>query len=289
MNELNNNQEIQNTAEEQSSFNFQTIYTAFILNWKWFLLSMLICIGLGFLYVKYATPIYNITAKLLIKDGDSDKKGAAGGALQALGNMANLGFISDSYGVENELEIITSRTIAEQAIIDLKLYAEYYKRSGIKKKLVYKEQPINVEMDYGHLSKLNKPIELKIARKNNQYKITGTYFVSKDEVTSEGPFDIEKTVSEIPAVIRTQAGNLTLTKNRNFELEDDEELIVYLNSPSNTAHQYLENITVEQTSKTSSVFGIQLKEANIKRATDYINQLVNRYNTQANEDKNEIK
>ena len=136
MNELNNNQEIQNTAEEQSSFNFQTIYTAFILNWKWFLLSMLICIGLGFLYVKYATPIYNITAKLLIKDGDSDKKGAAGGALQALGNMANLGFISDSYGVENELEIINSRTIAEQAIIDLKLYAAYYKRSGIKQKLV---------------------------------------------------------------------------------------------------------------------------------------------------------
>lgn len=37
MNELKNNQEVQEFAEEQSSFNFQTIYKAFILNWKWFI------------------------------------------------------------------------------------------------------------------------------------------------------------------------------------------------------------------------------------------------------------
>ena len=86
MNDLNNNQELQNTAEEQSSINFQTIYTAFILNWKWFLLSIIICIGLGFLYLKYSTPIYNVTAKLLIKDDNNDKRGG-GGALQALESL----------------------------------------------------------------------------------------------------------------------------------------------------------------------------------------------------------
>ena len=122
MNDLNNNQELQNTAEEQSSINFQTIYTAFILNWKWFLLSIIICIGLGFLYLKYSTPIYNVTAKLLIKDDNNDKRGG-GGALQALESMSNLGIISNNYGVENEQEILTSTTVAEQAIKDLKLYA----------------------------------------------------------------------------------------------------------------------------------------------------------------------
>lgn len=287
MNELNNSQEVQNTAEEQSSINFQTIYTAFILNWKWFLLSIIICVGIGFLYLKYSTPVYNVTAKLLIKDDNSDKR-SGGGALQALESMSNLGIISNNYGVENEQEIITSTTVAEQAIKDLKLYASYYIKRSVKSKLVYKEQPINVDMDFEHLDKLNTPIELKITHNNNKYNVSGTYFISEDEVTSTGPFEIKRTLSQLPAIIRTQVGNLTLTPNSRYKLEDGETLIVYLNSPRNTAHAYIQNLSVEQTSKTSSVFNIQLKGENITRSTDYLNQLVTCYNRQANEDKNEI-
>lgn len=287
MNELNNSQEVQNTAEEQSSINFQTIYTAFILNWKWFLLSIIICVGIGFLYLKYSTPVYNVTAKLLIKDDNNDKR-SGGGALQALESMSNLGIISNNYGVENEQEIITSTTVAEQAIKDLKLYASYYIKRSVKSKLVYKEQPINVDMDFEHLDKLNTPIELKITHNNNKYNVSGTYFISEDEVTSTGPFEIKKTLSQLPAIIRTQVGNLTLTPNSRYQLEDGETLIVYLNSPRNTAHAYIQNLSVEQTSKTSSVFNIQLKGENITRSTDYLNQLVTCYNRQANEDKNEI-
>ena len=106
MNELRNDQQIQETNEEQSSFNFQTIYTAFVLNWKWFLLSIFICLGIGFLYLRYATPVYNTTAKLLIKD-DKNDNGGSGGALQALESMSNLGFISSNYGTDNEQEILT--------------------------------------------------------------------------------------------------------------------------------------------------------------------------------------
>ena len=139
MNELKNDQQIQGTSEEQSSFNFSTIFTAFILNWKWFLLSTIICVGIGFLYLRYATPVYSTSAKLLIKDGNDDNR-RGGGALQALESMSNFGFISSNYGTENEQEILTSTTIAEQAIRDLKLYASYYIKGNIKKQLVYKEE-----------------------------------------------------------------------------------------------------------------------------------------------------
>lgn len=289
MNELSNNQELQNTTEEQSSFNFQTIYTAFILNWKWFLLSILICVGIGFLYLRYSTPVYNITAKLLIKDDESSKRSGGGaGALQALESMSNLGIISNNYGVENEQEILTSTTIAEQAIRDLKLYASYYIKGSVKKQLIYKEQPINADMDFEHLDRLNDPIELKITRENNQYNVKGTYYVAENEITSTGPFEIKKTLTGLPAIIRTQVGNITLTKNSRYNLEDGETLIVYLNSPINTAHGYIENLSVEQTSKTSSVFNLQLKGHSIAKSKDYINQLITCYNRQANEDKNEI-
>ena len=287
MNELRNDQQIQETNEEQSSFNFQTIYTAFVLNWKWFLLSIFICLGIGFLYLRYATPVYNTTAKLLIKD-DKNDNGGSGGALQALESMSNLGFISSNYGTENEQEILTSTTIAEQAIRDLKLYANYYIKGSVKKELVYKEQPINVEMDAPHLEKLDAPLELKITRDNDSYKITGTYYIAENEVSFTGPYDIEKNISSLPAVIRTQVGTLTLTKNGNRTLEDGETEFVDMLSPRLTSHLYIKKLSVEQTSKTSSVFSLQINDENISRSIDYLNQMVTCYNRQANEDKNEI-
>ena len=110
MSDIKTNQDLQTMEEEQSSFNFQTIYTTFILNWKWFVLSVFICLGIGFLYLRYTTPIYNTKAKLLIKDDDN--RSYRRGGIQGLESMANLGIISNSYGIENEQEILTSTTIA---------------------------------------------------------------------------------------------------------------------------------------------------------------------------------
>lgn len=288
MNELKNNQqEVQDVAEEQSSFNFQTIYKAFILNWKWFILSIFICIGIGFLYLRYTTPVYNTIAKLLIKDDDNSRRSGRGG-LQALESMSNLGIISNNYGIENEQEILTSTTVAEQAVRDLKLYVNYYLKGHVKNQLIYKEQPINVDMDFAHLEKLNAPVKLKITRKNNNYIIKGTYYVPENEVTFDGPYEIEKTIQGIPAVIHTKAGIITLTANGRYKLDDGESLIAVLNSPRIASYKYVKDLSVEQTSKTSSVLSLQLKDQDISRSMDYLRQLVVCYNRQANEDKNEI-
>lgn len=287
MNELNNDQNVQEIAEEHSSFNFQAIFKALILNWKWFLLSIIICVGLGLIYLRYTTPVYNVTAKLLVKDDNSDKR-SGGGTLQALESMSNLGIISNNYGIENEQQILTSTIVSEQAVRDLKLHTAYYIKSGIKKNLLYKTQPINVDLDFEHLEKLNMPIELKITHRQNQFEIKGTYYIAQDQVTSTGPYEIEKTITKLPAIIHTQVGNITLTANSRNKLEDGQTLIVSINSPRNTALSYIKQLSVEQTSKTSSVFNLQQKGENIDRCMDYLKQLVICYNRQANEDKNEI-
>ncbi len=287
MNEFSNNQKIQETTDEQSSFNFHTVFSALILNWKWFLLSIIVCVGIGFLYLRYATPVYNTSAKLLIKDGNDDGR-RGGGSLQALESISNLGIISNNYGTENEREILTSTTIAEQAVRDLKLYANYYVKGSVKKQLVYKTQPINVEMDSASIEKLYAPLELKIKRENNTYHIKGKYYVAENEISLNGPYEIEKTITSLPAVVKTQAGTLTLTKNSRYTLEDGDTEYAYLVSPRNKAHEYAGKLSVEQTSKTSSVFNLSLEDQDILRSIDYLNQLIICYNRQANEDKNEI-
>ena len=286
MSDIKTNQDLQTMEEEQSSFNFQTIYTTFILNWKWFVLSVFICLGIGFLYLRYTTPIYNTKAKLLIKD-DDDRRYRRGG-IQGLESMSNLGIISNSYGIENEQEILTSTTIAEQAVRDLKIYVTYYIKGRIKKRLIYKKQPLNIDMDYAHLDRMNQPIKLSIKRNGNNYKIKGTYFTPIDELTSSGPYEIDQTITNIPSVIRTKAGIITITANGRYKLEDGETLIATIQSPRIASYKYVGALSVEQSSKSSSVLNISLNDQDINRGMDYLRQLVICYNGQANEDKNEI-
>ena len=54
--------------EELSFFNFRTLFQTFILNWQWFALSLIISLGLTAIYLRYTTPRYQSSAKLLIKD-----------------------------------------------------------------------------------------------------------------------------------------------------------------------------------------------------------------------------
>lgn len=269
---------------EQSSFNFQKLYTIFILNWKWFVLSIIICLGCSYLYLRYKSPVYATSAKLLIKD-DSNNKSAS--AKDAISGMVDFGIISSNYGVDNEIEILNTRTLAAEAVRDLKLYTSYWKKGRVKSVILYKNQPINVDVDAAHLEKLNAPISMSIERDENKYIVKGKYYVSVDENTVEGPFKFEKTLAGFPATIGTKAGTLYFTSGKT-RMKDGDVMKVVIVSPMMMAAQYSSALSLEQTSKTSTTLNMQLNDKNIQRGIDYLRQLVICYNRQANEDKNEI-
>lgn len=274
--------------EEKSSIDFNLIYTTLILNWKWFLLSLVICLGLAFCYLRYATKIFQAETKLLIKDDDQTKNrgGAAGSMIQ---NAANLGFISNSNGIDNEIEILGSHDLAQQTIADMKIYVNYYHKGAIKDDLLYGEQEINVDMDATHLKKLNAPVKMSIINEGNNYRVKGEYYLPIDNFTyNPEPVKFEKTFSKLPATIGTRVGFLSFKQNGSTPLEEGEVLKVLLVSPEQAAKKYVKNLTVSQTSKTTTIAELVLNDENPQRAVDYLKQLAVVYNRQANEDKNEI-
>ena len=113
--------ELRNQKEEEASFDIKTIFTLVVLNWQWFLLSMFIFVCGSLIYLRYATPIYQVSAKMLIKD-EVQNRGRSG---QMLANMQDFGFMTNSTGIDNEIEILKSRVLALGAVNDLKLYVEY--------------------------------------------------------------------------------------------------------------------------------------------------------------------
>lgn len=286
--EENKNLEMESIQEneEKSSFDFATIYTALILNWKWFVLSLIVCMGAAHIYLRYATPIYQSAAKLLIKD-DEDSGMRRGG--NSIMSATNLGIISNSNGIDNEMEILKSRTLAQQTVYDLKLYVNYRHEGKLKDHILYGDQEVNIDMDLEHLKKLNAPMNLKITREGRNYHVTGSYYVPIDN-NSFNPeaVNIDKTFSALPATIGTRVGVVRFTQNGNYMLRDGESLKATMIAPEIAAGKYVGNLNVTESSKTTTIVDLVLNDEIPQRAIDYLKQLAIVYNRQANEDKNEI-
>ena len=274
--------------EEKSAIDFQLIFTNLILNWKWFVLSLIVCLGIGYLYLRYATPAYQASTKVLIKDDDDSKRrGSLGSSM--IQSAANLGFMSNSNGIDNEIEILSAHDLAQLAVHDMKIYVNYYHKSAFKDPLVYKEQEVSVDLDLPHLKKLNAPIKLSIEKEGTKYHVKGTYNLPIDAFSFEKEAsEFEKTFDRLPATISTRVGTLTFTPSKIYKLEDGEVLKAVIVSPEMAAKQYTKNLTVSQTSKTTTIAELVLNDENPQRALDYLNTLLKVYNRQANEDKNEI-
>ena len=110
--------------EEASSFDFRTIFTLLILNWQWFLVSLIIFISGAYLYLRYQPAVYEVSAKMLIKDESNNRRGGS----QMLANMQDLGFITNSTGIDNEIEILNS----PEVVCRISHRRSYYQPSGLQ-------------------------------------------------------------------------------------------------------------------------------------------------------------
>ena len=288
--EENKNLELENVQnqEEKSAIDFQLIYTTLILNWKWFILSIILCLGLGYLYLQHAKPVFQTTTKVLIKDDDQSKRGG-GMSSSMIQSAANLGFMTNSNGIDNEMEILSASDMARQVVIDMKTYVNYYHKGIFRSPLVYKEQEINVDMDAKNLQKLNAPVKLSIEKDGKQFHVTGKYYMPIDAFTHEkDPIEFEKTINGLPATINTRVGAILLTANKGYNMEDGDVLKAVIVSPEMAAEEYVKNLSISQTSKTTTIAELVLNDENPQRGLDYLHTLIKVYNRQANLDKNEI-
>ena len=234
---------------------------------------------------------------MLIKDETNSRRGSS----QALANMADFGIISNSTGIDNEIEILKSRILAYEVVKDLKLYVEYRNEGRIAKTLIYKTQPINVDMvaeDLAELDKFKLSFGMRLSKEGDTYHVIGF----NDEF--EGSF------TSLPASVETPYGIVNFTKNQSLdvplrrlsqtkeniqELEDakegktkDSPMLITISAPKQVAAAYAGKLNIAPTSKMTSIAQITLRDQSIERGYDFLKQLAICYNRQANADKNEI-
>ncbi len=271
--------------EDNNTFNFKKLYSMVIINWPWFIASIVIAVATAYFYCRYATPEYLSTGQLLIKDNNDGSSRRS-----TLANASTLGLVSNTQGIDNEMMILKSSVPAEEAVRNLQLYTEYYHLGRIRDVLCYKNRPFDATLSSEGLDRLFAPINIKIHFDNGRYEVTTNYYKPKPEDEDVWEYiAVEKTqvATSVPFTIDTEYGPIEIAQHQSRRMANDETLLININSPKNVAMRYASRLSVSQNGKASNIVDLTLQDISIDRAKDYIEALVDAYNRQANEEKNE--
>ena len=285
MKEENQNGKERQMAEEQ--IDFRTLLFKYIIHWPWFVGAVLLCFVGAWFYLHWATPIYNISATVLIKD---EKKGGGSGVSSELEDMGLSGLMTSSKNIDNELEVLRSKTLVKEVVNQLNLYITYKDEDEFPAKGLYKTSPVQVSLTPQEAEKLK------------------TSMVVEMTLQPEGSMDVNVTVGEkgyqkhfekLPAIFPTDEGTLAFFQDvDSVTLQDGTKvprleknvrhITATINKPMRVAKGYCNSLSIAPTSKTTSVAVISLKNSSLQCGQDFINQLLEMYNRNTNNDKNEI-
>ena len=275
--------EVQSEERFDTSFlNIGFFIRMIVLYWQWFVFSIIICLSIAAVYLRYTPSVYNVNAKLLVKDGDNMPRSRSMNSIQA---AENLGMMTMTNGFDNELEILASKTLAYDAVKELKLYVDYVGEGRVKDRTIYGNLPIRVDMDGKHLENLNTIVEVKVTRtEDGQFSVEGS-FTTKDN----GKRSFSRK-GKLPMSIPTSVGRVSIIPNAQYmsSWEVNNYIKAFICNPRSIAMRYANAIGVAPVSKTTTIAELSLNDVAVDRAIDYLNCLVEKYNLQANEDKNTI-
>ena len=270
----------------EEKIDFQEILFKYLIHWPWFVGAVIICLLGAWLYLHIATPIFNISATVLIKD---DKKGGGAGMASELENLGLNGLVTSSQNIDNELEVLRSKTIAKEVVIDLGLYISYTDEDEFPAKDIYKTSPVQVNLIPQEAELLDKSMIVEMALQPQG---------GLDVKVKVGDDKYQKHFDKLPAVFPTERGTLaffqspdSLISKATEDIDSEKKvrnITATIDQPLHMARLYCKSMTIEPTSKTTSVAIISLKNSSLRRGQDFINKLLEMYNINTNNDKNEI-
>ena len=274
----------ENRGEQpEEQVNIQEILFRYLIHWPWFVVSVIVCVALAWGYLRLTTPVYNISATVLIKD---EKKGGGANMSSELEKMGLNGFVSSSSNIENEIEVLKSRTLAREVVSSLGLFVTYMDEDKFPNKELYRTSPVLVSLTPQEADRLPQTMEIDML-----LQPAG----AMDVQVKVGKKEYRKHLEKLPAVFPTDEGtvaffanNDTLSSLRPESVTTERHITAYINRPFAVAKGYAGSLLITPTSKATSVVNVSLKNSNTQRGKDYIDKLLEMYNINANNDKNEV-
>ena len=260
-------------STQTEEIHIKELVRPYIKRWKWFLLSGLFTLLLAYFFLKTQNPVYETVSTVLIKDS---KKSIGGQDFEMLRDLSGLGKMN-SEGVENELEVFKSKKLMTTVIKDLGIETQILVPSFFKETEVYgKTSPIIVKIvNEKETLKPVAPVHLTIADDNK-------LMLSSDDIGN-----ISTTYNKL---ISLANANVIILKNKQFvpdPKKPTKELVLKVSSLEAQTNHYQKILNADLVNKDVTVIKLSMNYPNVDKAKDIINHLIEVYNAEAINDKNE--
>ncbi|GAA4912132.1 GumC family protein [Mucilaginibacter defluvii] len=237
-------------------------------NGGWFILSVMLCVILAFFYLRYATTQYRVNSTILLKSNDK------GADMSQVGDMfSDLEIFNGGKNIDDEIEVLKGKTLMLRVLRELNLTATYYKEGKIKKTEVY-GRSLPVRLIVKKLDSLSGGKSVIIT------PVSATRYTWDDGSTKKTyPFGRE---------ISNNYGVFTAIPSGKAIPTLNESVIVQLNNSKKLVADYLRELTITPVNKNGNVLKLSLNTSVPQKGIDVLNKLVQLYNIEGIENKNEI-
>ena len=245
-------------------------------NWKWFVLSVAVCLALGTLYALHYTPTYSRSASILLKE---DTKGSS--ALDVTSSFQDLGFGVSRVNVNNELVNFKSPDLMMSVVRNLDLDVDYSAKGTFHSIPLYGSSlPVKV-----HFLSLNsdEPASLTVSPADSSHVVLSQFVRGriKDE-------EVE-VVAAYGDTVDTPAGQVVVERACTLEsLELTEPVFVHRVGYRTAVNSCLARLSASLNGKNTTVIDLNYKDVIIQRADDVLWMVINVYNENWIKDKNVI-
>lgn len=290
---------LQMETEEKSAsfFDFEKIKMVFILHWKWFIPSIVICLLLAMYYLWVTPTTISVTGKMQLIDKNQGKSGSSNSGMAILSSLPfGLGnsissTLGGAMGIDIEKEILTSTDLVHDVVLDLNLYTTYKVEKWSRSTQLYKDQPVVVTLDRTHLLWMDRELPLHyhqasmtITKDDKGYQVQGT---------ADGK-SFSKRFTSLPISIRTEVGTIRIADNAQLTASQRKayakgfELKATIAPPVIVAKGYISRMVVEPPKKgVTSILHLTLRDESMIRGMEFITRLVEIYNRRGREDVDE--
>jgi len=274
-----------NTIEDDnpsnSNIDFREIISKYLRNWKWFALSVIICVFFAFIKLNFTRPQFEANASIKIKD---EKRGDK----STLSAFQDIGSISGGYKdeINDEIVIIKSRSLISEVIKSLQLNIRFFTKKNTISDFLDNNLGMSTSF-YEMESYENPPLKLNFFIEDNILHKTSKEFIitinSPDEYTYyDAEYDISKKKAFGEKII-TDFGGLIITPNVDFKKEGliNQSIQVNISPIKNLVDGYIGSIVIEPNSEFSSIINLKIGDGRKKKAEDFLNKLIEKYNNRA--------
>lgn len=243
--------------------------------WKWFVLSLVVTIGVATVYLLRTPAVYTRTASVLVKE---DSKGKS--VSSDLESFSEFGLFQSSTNVNNELITFQSPALMTEVVKRLRLDMNYFVPGKFHRQVAYGlTLPVDVT--------INDLPENESAGFTLEVQPDGTLFLS-DFIRNGTDLDEKDIKGSLLDSIPTPLGKIIINTTPNYVKGESYTLYVGKSNLYNAVNSCSSNLSVSLNNEKASVIDLAFKDNSTQRAEDVLSMLISLYNENWVKDKNQI-